>query len=108
MSDRFTYYALYPRDYRTDPPAGLLAYEHRSATEPIRVIGWDHFEQTWNIAVDMFGVITVEERSENRFQIVDRATAERIARENLGADLPSEEELSRIGERAAQERRPPR
>jgi hypothetical protein len=34
---------------------------------------------------------------------VDRLTAERIARESLGSELPTEEQLQEIGDRAVEE-----
>jgi hypothetical protein len=105
MTERFTYYALYPRDYRKDRPVGLLAEGCLEPDQPLRVAGWDHIEQTWNEAGASLGEITVNPDYDERFRIVDRATAERIARENLGAELPSEEELYRIADEEIQQRR---
>lgn len=103
MRERFTYYALYPRD--RSRPVGLLAEGRLHPTQDLRVVGWDYVEETWTESGAALNAITIDPDYEDRFQIVDRATAEQIARENLGAELPSEEELDRIGERAAQERR---
>jgi hypothetical protein len=40
---------------------------------------------------------------EDRVETVDRSTAERIARESLGSELPTEEQLQEIGDRAVEE-----
>jgi hypothetical protein len=49
------------------------------------------------------GAISINPDWEDRIRIVDRATAERIARENLGSELPTEEQLLEIGDRAMEE-----
>jgi hypothetical protein len=103
MSGRFTYYALYPRRDRTDPPVGLLAEGRADPALPRRVVGWDHSDEDWTEAQASLGAILTNPDYEDRVQIVDRSTAERIARENLASELPTEEQLLEIGDRAAAE-----
>lgn len=97
MSGSFTYYALYPRDPAA-PPVGLLAEGSLAPDRRLVAIGWSHRHRTWTEATASLGAITLNPDYEDRLKIVDRPTAERIARESLGADLPSEEEMQRIGE----------
>lgn len=102
MSERFTYYVLYRRPDQTSP-VGLLAEGQADPALPNRVVGWDHQDEDWTEAEASLGAILIDPDYEDRIRIVDRSTAERIARETLGADLPSEEELQAIGDRAAEE-----
>ena len=101
MSERWTYYVLYRRPDRM-APVGLLAEGRTDPALPHRVVGWDHREVDWTEAQASLGAILTNPDYEERIQIVDRSTAERIARESLGADLPTEEELQAIGDRAAE------
>jgi hypothetical protein len=102
MSQRFTYYVLYHRPDQIQP-VGLLAEGRAAPGLPRRVVGWDHQDEAWTEAQASLGAILINPDYEDRIQTVDRTTAERIARETLGAELPSEEELLAIGERAATE-----
>jgi hypothetical protein len=102
MSERFTYYVLYRRRDPTSP-VGLLAEGQADPALPNRVVGWDHREEDWTEAEASLGAILINPDWEDRIRIVDRSTAERIARETLGAELPTEEELQEIGDRAAAE-----
>ena len=97
MSGSFTYYALYPRDPAA-PPAGLLAEGSLTPEHRLVAIGWSHRHRTWTEATASLGAITLDPDYDDRLKIVDRATAERIARESLGVELPSEEEMQAIGE----------
>lgn len=105
MPQRFSYYILYRRDHRTDPPVGLLAEGRVDPNCPLRVIGWSHRSRTWTEAADSLAEVTSNPEYEDRFRMVDRATAEATAREHLGATLPTEEEMQRIGDQAATGRR---
>jgi hypothetical protein len=97
MSASFTYYALYPRDPAA-PPRGLLAEGSLAPDRRLVAIAWSHRHRTWTEATASLGAITLDPDYDDRLKIVDRATAERIARDQLGAELPSEEEMQRIGE----------
>jgi hypothetical protein len=98
MPPPFTYYALYRREDRTDPPAGLLAEGRAAPGLPLVTIGWSHRHKAWTEAAQLLAQVTVSLDWIDRFEIVDRPTAERIARESLGVELPTEEEMQRIGE----------
>ncbi len=102
MSERWTYYVLYRRRDQTQP-VGLLAEGRADPALPHRVVGWDHSDETWTEAQASLGAILINPDWEDRIRTVERSTAERIARESLGAELPSETELQAIGDRAAQE-----
>jgi hypothetical protein len=102
MSERFTYYVLYRRRDQTQP-VGLLTEGRADPARPHRAVGWDHEDEDWTEAQASLGAILINPDWEDRIRIVDRATAERIARETLGAELPTEEELQAIGDRAAEE-----
>ena len=102
MSERFTYYVLYRRPEQTQP-VGLLAEGRTDPALPRRVVGWDHQDEGWTEAQASLGAILINPDWEDRIRTVDRATAERIALESLGAALPTEEELQAIGDRAAEE-----
>jgi hypothetical protein len=97
----FSYLALYLEDSVqgewTAPPIGLLAEGSLSLRYPLVAVGWDHEDQEWNEASGSVNRITASLEWGERIEVVDRATAERIAREKFGAELPSEEELQRIG-----------
>jgi hypothetical protein len=103
MSGGFTYRALYPRRDRTVPPVGMLAEGQADPALPYRVVGWDHRAQDWTEAKASLGAILINPDYEDLVQIVDRSTAERIARENLGSELPTEEQLQEIADRAMEE-----
>lgn len=98
MSGSWTYHALYRREDRTDPAVGLLAEGSLAPDRCLVAIGWSHRHRTWTEASASLNSITVSTDWIDRFQIVDRESAERIARESLGAELPTEEEMQRIGE----------
>ena len=100
--DRFTYYGLYPRPGRGEVGVGVLA-EGRAAVElPHRVVGWSHRERAWTEAAASLGAILLNPDYEDRVRYVDRSEAERIAR-GLGTTLPTEAEMQRIGDLAAEE-----
>jgi hypothetical protein len=102
MSERFTYYVLYRRRDRT-AAVGLLAEGRADPALPRRVVAWDHVEEDWTEAQASLGAILMNPDYEDRVEIVDRSTAERVARESLGSELPSEERMQEIGDRAAEE-----
>lgn len=97
----FTYLALYLEEAiqgeRTDPPIGLLAEGSLSLRYPLVAVGWNRTKQEWDEASGSVNRMTVSLKWIDRIEVVDRATAERIARENLGTEVPSEEEMQRIG-----------
>jgi hypothetical protein len=99
---RFTYYALYPRPDRAASAVGVLAEGRVAPERPHRVVGWSHREHAWTEAEASLGAILINPDYDDRIRIVDRPTAERIA-QDLGKTLPSEEEMQRIGDRAAEE-----
>ncbi len=101
MSERFTYHVLYRRPDQT-LPVGLLAEGQADPVLPNRVVGWDHQDEDWTEAEASLGAILINPDYEDRIRIVDRSTAERIARVSLGTELPTEEELQAIGHRAAE------
>jgi len=102
MHKPWTYYVLYRRPDRT-LPVGLLAEGRVAPDQPHRVVAWDHSDQAWTEAQASLGAILINPDYEDRIETVDRSTAERIARESLGTELPTEEEMQAIGDRAAQE-----
>ncbi|BCB82509.1 hypothetical protein Pflav_089190 [Phytohabitans flavus] len=98
MTASFKYFALYRREDRTDPPVGLLAEGSLAPDRRLVTVGWSHRHRTWTEASASLNWISTSLDWTDRFETVDRATAERIARESLGVELPSEEEMQRIGE----------
>jgi hypothetical protein len=97
-----TYWAVFETGERKPPAVGLICDEYTLG--PFRAVIWSHSKKTWVfnpvVAAPMiFDDDLTEERRE-----VTREQAEQIAREQFGAELPSEGELHRIceeGEKAA-------
>jgi hypothetical protein len=92
----FSYRAVYQTEHRRPPPVGLIIRE--SSTGPDRLVIWSHRDQGWRFRPEMAARYLYDDQMNDQVELVDRTTAERIARENLGAELPSEEELHRINE----------
>jgi hypothetical protein len=94
------YYALF-KETTSEPPGGLIVVER--STGPFRAVMWSHRSTAWTFNPGTAARLLFDDRIEDRFQRVDRARAEEIAR-TLGTELPSEEELHRICEEGARAR----
>jgi hypothetical protein len=98
MTDQFdlTYYAIYKTEEMTPPAVGLFTNEVSKV--PIRGVVWAPDFRAWKFAPQFVANWLFDDRLQDRRARVSRAEAEQIARERLGVDLPSEEELIRISD----------
>jgi hypothetical protein len=78
---------------------------------PLRAVLWSARHSAWISAPETAAGLLYDDRNFERMRNLDRAAAERTAREALLADLPSEDELTSIaeeGERMGWDFGPPR
>ncbi|MFD0747615.1 hypothetical protein ACFQ1L_41820 [Phytohabitans flavus] len=90
----FAYHVVY-RHRAPGPIVNLIAEWVESRT-PLRAVLWNVPQARWSYepgiaARTIYGDVEME-----KTEPVDRATAERVARDVLGQELPTEEELHRI------------
>ena len=88
------YRVLYREGDRERTPAGLVVVE--AANGPLRAVSWDHLRRTWRFNPEAAARNLYDPRHRARWDPVDRPTAERIAREHLGTELPAEETLHQM------------
>src|SRR5262245_56459703 len=93
---RFSYHAVYDTEERKSPPGGLIIRE--SSTGPDRLVIWSHRDRAWRFNPKAAVSFLYDDMVMDQATSVDRATAERIAREVFGAELPSEEVLHQMME----------
>jgi hypothetical protein len=96
-------YHVVSKDEGTPAPISLIAV-WVAAREPLRAAMWSPPREAWVSAPEIAARRLYDDQYQGTTQPVDRATAERVAR-NLGTELPSEEELREIfveGERLNQ------
>ncbi len=92
----YDYYAIFRTEERIPPAGGLICSEVTNG--PVRTVLWDHVDQRWTFDGDVGARFLYDDNYQDRVTSISRAEAERIAREDLGTTLPSEEELHRICE----------
>ena len=97
----FAYYVVRKKDPTSEPSSLIAAWV--DATTPLRAVLWSVPRKAWIYAPGPAAGMIYDDRHRDEVQPVDRQTAERIARESLEQELPSEEELHRICEEGARQ-----
>jgi hypothetical protein len=97
-ADRFEYHALTRPNERV--PAGLIAM--RVWMGPLQAVIWSAPNREWRYNPRVAAPWIFDDRYAERQRPVPRMEAERIAREQLGTELPSERDLLAMCEAGAQ------
>ncbi|WP_406077314.1 hypothetical protein [Micromonospora sp. NBC_00858] len=85
-----TYYVIYRNDERVGGPAGLFVMDVGLG----RAIIWDHRSRGWAFDPGLVVRFVNDYRNLDRYETVDRATAETVAEiVTSGASLPDEEAI---------------
>ncbi|MEU8209378.1 hypothetical protein AB0B85_09275 [Micromonospora sp. NPDC049044] len=93
-----TYYVIYRNDERVEGPAGLFVMEVGAG----KAILWDHRSGAWAFDPALVMRFVNDYRNFDRFETVDRATAERVAETvSGGAPLPDEDGIRAMFESGA-------
>jgi len=94
----------------SDVVVNVVAHQTIS-NSPLRAVLWSSLHHAWIFAPGPAARLLYDDRNFDRLRGIDRATAERAAREQLQKELPSEAELQTIcdeGERMGWDNGPPR
>lgn len=97
---QITYYASYPSPQAQEPTGVAILVP---AKRELRAVAWAPSTRAWVYAPDRVGRFLRSLETDQEKEVVDRLTAERIARQALGVELPSEEEILRICAEAERE-----
>ncbi|MBQ1013546.1 hypothetical protein KBX53_21880 [Micromonospora sp. M51] len=85
-----TYYVIYRNDERVGGPAGLFVMDVGAGS----AILWDHRSGRWAFDPALVVRFVNDYRNMDRFETVDRATAERVAETvSGGRALPDEDDI---------------
>jgi hypothetical protein len=110
MTDlEFGYKAVIKSD-KSNQVTSLIAYQV-PLDKPMQAVMWSVPEQTWIYAPAIASAFLFDDQYLDRARNVDRTTAEQIAAETLGTELPSETALQELideGRRMGWELGPPR
>jgi hypothetical protein len=90
----FDYHAIYLTPEKAPPPGGLICNQYTPG--PTRAVIWSHGKKAWIFNPKTAARFLYDDEHQERVSLVSRVEAERIAREYLGTELPTEEELHRI------------
>jgi hypothetical protein len=93
---RWGYHLVWPTDPTSEPTSLIAAWV--AADQPLRAVLWSPPRNRWVSAPAIAARTLYDDLNPATTKPVDRQTAERIALEHLGAELPTEEELHRIAE----------
>jgi len=92
----FFYRAIFRTEEQVAPPGGLICSELTNG--PPRTVLWDRTRREWVFNREVGAMFLYDPETQDRAMLVSRDEAERIAREQLRTELPSEEELHQICE----------
>lgn len=98
-SPRIDYQAFLKETGSTEVTS-LVAYSE-TRSQPLRGIVWDVARKEWIYAPGLIVGLLHDDEYADEQMTVDRATAERLAREFLGTELPSEETILAMYEEGA-------
>jgi hypothetical protein len=99
MTGTFGYHVV--QKSRKDPePSSVIASWIR-ADKPLWAVMWSVPRAAWIYAPGIAAGLMYDDQYQEEVHPVDRATAERIAQEALGSELPSEEQLIQLMEEGA-------
>ncbi len=96
--DEFDYHAMLKEEGDMHP-SGLIAVRFKA--DPLQAVVWHLPKRQWIYSPMIAAIRIFDDKYADLKLIVDRPTAERIARENLGTELPTEEELLQMCEEGA-------
>lgn len=108
MTEGFFYKAILKSD-DLSTITSLVAYQ--PGTEGLRAVLWSVPRRQWIYAPNIAAPILYDDQQQDRGRPIDRDTAEKISREVLGTELPSDDvllEISAEGERNGWSYGPPR
>ena len=74
----------------------LVAYQ--PGAEALRAVLWSARRRQWIYAPNIAAPILYDDQEQDRGRAVDRQTAERISRDVLDTELPTEQELTEMSE----------
>lgn len=110
MADEEFHYQAVLKSDQSGTITSLIAYQV-GLDEPFQAVIWSAPRRAWIYAPALAVPMLYDDKYQDRTQVIDRATAEGIARENLGTELPTEARLMRMceeGEQMGWEFGPPR
>lgn len=90
--DEFSYHAMFQPG--ATQPTGMIAM--RVWTGPLQAVIWNVPKREWMYNPAVAAPRIFDDQYADRQRPVSRQEAERIARERLGTELPSEEDLYRM------------
>lgn len=105
----FGYQAILKSDM-SGAVTSLIAYEVQS-TAPLRAVMWSAPRKAWIYAPQQAGTFLRDPNYRDRVRRIDRAEADRLARETLQSELPTEQTLLEMleeGQRMGWDFGPPR
>ncbi|MFC7547927.1 hypothetical protein [Plantactinospora sp. GCM10030261] len=89
----YSYYVLYWDEVGSGPPAGVIARDPRTGDALI----WSHIQQAWQYAPRTAIEFLNDYRNLDRYEPIDRETAERVALSITGTEpLPDEDDIEWI------------
>ena len=94
MRQNVFYHAIYRTPEKVPPAGGLMCDEATSG--PPRTVLWNHLNRAWEYNRRVGARFLFDEEARERKTVVSRSEAERIAREELGTELPTEAEIHQI------------
>nr|BFE66984.1 hypothetical protein GCM10020092_002850 [Actinoplanes digitatis] len=98
--EKFDYQAVLKSD-QSGAITSLIAYQAR-LDEPFQAVIWSAPRKAWIYAPALAVPMLYDDKYQDRTQVIDRAAAERIARETLGTELPNEATLRKMCEEGEQ------
>ena len=79
-----------------------MVAHHIDVAHPLQAVMWSAPRKAWIYAPGLAVRFIYDDQFQDRIQVIDRPTAEQIAREVLRADLPTEANLMRMCEEGEQ------
>lgn len=102
MAGTIGYHAV-QRRRRTHPTSIIIPW--MLVGQPLRAVIWDSPRQAWTYDPTTAETLMFDDHFQEEVRPISRTEAEQIAREHLGTELPSEEEIRRICEEGAKQGR---
>ncbi|WP_091555058.1 hypothetical protein [Micromonospora pattaloongensis] len=90
--EEFSYHVVF--QLRATEPSGMIAV--RGWSGALHAVIWDVPDRAWGFNPTLAAPWIFDDQYADRQRLVSRQDAERIARERLGTELPSEQELLRM------------
>ena len=94
MDQQVYYHAIYRTPAKLPPATGMFCQEKTRG--PLRTVFWSSATRQWVFNRAAGGRFLADDEKTERKTVVTRTEAERIAREELGTELPTEAEIHQI------------